>query len=210
MATLIYVHDPMCSWCWGFAPVWQKVYRAIQQGYEPDELSVRSVVGGLAPDSDEPMPIEMAKRIRSYWHEIEQLLGTEFNYDFWVKNIPRRSTYLACRAVIAARELSDRDGEFSMNTAIQQAYYLKAENPSDLEVLLNCAGQIGLDRACFEQFINSPECKALLTKEIRFSRSIGGNSFPSLFLEKRGTVYPIPVDYKSASGVLECVADLMQ
>ena len=24
-ATLYYVYDPMCSWCWGYKPTWDKV-----------------------------------------------------------------------------------------------------------------------------------------------------------------------------------------
>lgn len=207
MATLIYVHDPMCSWCWGFAPVWQEVCRAIQLDHE---LSLQSVVGGLAPDSDDPMPAKMAERVQSYWQEIEQRLGTEFNYDFWVKNIPRRSTYPACRAVIAARELSGYDSELAMISAIQQAYYLRAENPSDVDVLLGCAQKVGLDAKHVERFLNSSECDALLMKDIRFARSIGGNSFPSLFLHRQGAIYPVPVDYKKASSILERIADLMK
>ncbi|GAM76629.1 thioredoxin [Vibrio ishigakensis] len=52
----------------------------------------------LAPDSDEPMPMEMRAAIESYWERISGLLGTEFNHDFWRNNTPRRSTYPACRA----------------------------------------------------------------------------------------------------------------
>ncbi|WP_066014314.1 DsbA family protein [Endozoicomonas atrinae] len=209
MATLIYVHDPMCSWCWGFAPVWQTVYNTIQQDYQPGELTVRLVAGGLAPDSDKPMAAEMTDQIRTYWQKIEQLLGTRFNYDFWTKNIPRRSTYPACRAVIAARELSVVDCEMAMITAIQQAYYLLAENPSNNEVLLGCAEKTGINSKHFEQFMKSPECDALLMEEIGFARSIGGNSFPNLFLEVAGGVHEIPVDYQNPEAILKSISDLM-
>ena len=210
MATLIYVHDPMCSWCWGFAPVWQTVYGTIQQDYQSDELNIRLVAGGLAPDSDKPMPAEMADQIRTHWQKIEQLLGTRFNYDFWAKNIPRRSTYPACRAVIAARELAGADSELAMITAIQQAYYLLAENPSNDDVLLSCAEKTGLNSKRFEQFMKSTECDALLTKEIRFARSIGGNSFPSLFLKSEEGVVELPVDYQNPLVILKSISDLMR
>ena len=209
MAILIYVHDPMCSWCWGFAPVWQTVYSTIQQDYQTDELTVRLVAGGLAPDSDKQMPAEMADQIRSHWQKIEQLLGTRFNYDFWAKNIPRRSTYQACRAVIAARKLAGADSELAMITAIQQAYYLLAENPSNDDVLLSCAEKAGLNSKHIGQFMKSPECDALLMEEIRFARSIGGNSFPTLFLEVAEGVHEIPVDYQNPGAILKSISDLM-
>ncbi|MFQ5523922.1 MAG: DsbA family protein, partial [Acidimicrobiia bacterium] len=37
---LIYVGDPMCSWCWGFAPEIEDL---------ADEYPVEVVVGGLRP-----------------------------------------------------------------------------------------------------------------------------------------------------------------
>ena len=93
---LYYVHDPMCSWCWGFRPTWQK----IQEGLS-DDVEVRYLLGGLAPDSQEPMPKSMQLDIASYWGKIQQhISGTEFNFDFWEKCKPRRSTYPACRAVL--------------------------------------------------------------------------------------------------------------
>jgi protein-disulfide isomerase-like protein with CxxC motif len=54
--------------------------------------------------------------------------GTEFNFDFWTKCQPRRDTYKACRAVIAA---SQQNAEEAMIEAIQKAYYLRAMNPSE-------------------------------------------------------------------------------
>ena len=51
MKTLYYVADPMCSWCWGFQPVLEKVKEAV-----PEELSPVYIMGGLARDTDDPMP----------------------------------------------------------------------------------------------------------------------------------------------------------
>ena len=45
---LVYVHDPMCSWCWGYAPSWHKLKAALES-----KLVVEYKVGGLAPDSQE-------------------------------------------------------------------------------------------------------------------------------------------------------------
>ena len=68
-----------------------------------DKLSIEYKVGGLAPDSDEPMPLDMQQFLQQTWHRIEQQLGTKFNHDFWHTAQPRRSTYPACRAVLVAK-----------------------------------------------------------------------------------------------------------
>ena len=74
--------------------------------------------------------------IEAHWHTIEEKLGTQFNYDFWRNNTPRRSTYNACRAVIAS---NNQGYQKEMIEAIQRAYYLQALNPSDDEVLIGLA-----------------------------------------------------------------------
>ena len=44
-AVLYYVHDPMCSWCWGFRPTWLAL-----QDQLPEGVRVQRLLGGLAPD----------------------------------------------------------------------------------------------------------------------------------------------------------------
>ncbi|CAM2953779.1 DsbA family protein [Vibrio rarus] len=187
-ARLYYVYDPMCAWCWGYKPAWQTIESKLQ-----DTLSVTYVVGGLAPDSDVPMPMEMRQQIASYWQKIEALLGTQFNHEFWQTNTPRRSTYPSCRAMLAARL---QGKEKSLLTAVQHAYYLQARNPSNVSTLEALAEETGLDVAAFRQAMSSDEIEQQLQSELAFARSIGGNSFPSLFVEKDSTVIEVPVDYR--------------
>lgn len=56
---LLYFHDPMCSWCWAFRPVWTDLCTQLPAG-----VTVRRVVGGLAPDSDAPMPPDMRVKLK--------------------------------------------------------------------------------------------------------------------------------------------------
>ena len=96
---LYYFHDPMCSWCWGFRPAWLQVIDAVSERVE-----IRYVLGGLAPDTDKPMPPSMQAHLQQTWRRIQQdIPGTQFNFDFWTRCSPSRSTYPACRAIIATR-----------------------------------------------------------------------------------------------------------
>ncbi|MDC5705157.1 DsbA family protein [Vibrio europaeus] len=198
---LYYVYDPMCSWCWGYKPVWQQICQILE-----GKIDIQYVVGGLAPDSDQPMPKEMQQQIASYWKRIEDFLGTQFNYDFWNKNIPRRSTYPACRAVLAARKQS---AEKQMLTAIQTAYYLEARNPSDTDVLIDLADSIGLDLERFESDFGSVTLNEEFMRELDFARSIGGNSFPSLFVQTAEGLVELQVDYQSAQTTISQIEQLI-
>ncbi len=195
--TLYYIYDPMCSWCWGFRSVWNQV----QQGLK-NIVNIRAVLGGLAPDSDQIMSETMQKNIQKNWQRIQQHIpGTQFNYDFWKTCNPRRSTYPACRAVIAASLQGDQFSKM-MVLAIQQAYYLNAKNPSDDSVLIQLAVDIGLDYKQFETDLSSNKCKQLLDKELQLTARLNVNSFPSLILNYQNSNIKIPIDYTNKNTII--------
>ena len=195
--SLFYVHDPMCSWCWGYRPTWQRVTKSL-----PEQVVVEYVLGGLAPDSDELMPLELQNKIQGYWRRIHSELGTEFNFDFWRKCKPRRSTYPACRAVIAAQLQAQ---EMAMIEAIQRAYYLRAMNPSDVSTLITLAGEIGLNENKFAEDIASPQTEQELQRQIQFVRAAPCKGFPSIILRLRRNLVAVPVDYLDAQNTVRII-----
>ncbi|WP_199528369.1 DsbA family protein [Pseudoalteromonas sp. bablab_jr010] len=199
MAKLIYVYDPMCSWCWGFRETWLKLQAAIG-----DKLAIEYKVGGLAPDSDEPMRKEMQQFLQQTWQRIEQQLGTPFNHEFWHTAQPRRSTYPACRAVLVARQ---QNKEQEMHYAIQKAYYLDAQNPSDISTLASLAEQIGLEKNAFLKEIESEKINSLLMDEINQARSLPIQGFPSLVLENKGLYAAVPVNYQDWQSTYQQIID---
>ena len=187
----------MCSWCWGFQPVLEQVKQSL-----PGSIEIRYVLGGLAADTDLPMPQKMQNTIRETWKRIQhEIPGTEFNYDFWKRCHPRRSTYPACRAIIACR-MQQPDLEAEMLLLIQQAYYLQAKNPSDLDVLLSLAEQLGLNTQQFTDDIESEVCQNALLKEIEFCRDINISSFPSLVLKQGKSYTSLDIDYNNSKKIL--------
>lgn len=201
-ATLIYCYDPMCSWCWGFRPTWTALQKALAKRIDREELVIQPMLGGLAPDSDVPMPMAMRQKLEATWQRIASELGTEFNYGFWRNTEPRRSTYPANRACMVAR---DGNLEMEMYHAIQQAYYLEAKNPSNLDVLADCAEQIGLSRDGFLHNMHYVQQEGLLEKEIENARHIGLNSFPSLALLIGEQLLHIPINYQDHQPMLDLI-----
>jgi putative protein-disulfide isomerase len=184
----------MCSWCWGYRPTWD----ALQQSL-PSFIKVEYVAGGLAPDSDEPMPAAMRATLQNHWRTIETKLGTSFNFDFWQENTPRRSTYNACRAAIAA----DKQGcQKAMIDAIQRAYYLRAMNPSNVTTLIGLAEELSqqkslnLDLTQFIEDVSSDDVESTLLQQIHAARQLSQQGFPSLVLEVNGIYHQISVNYE--------------
>lgn len=206
MATLYIAHDPMCSWCWGFRPTQDRLLAGL-----PEDVRVIRLLGGLAPDCDQAMPEETRRYVQNAWRQVMQRIpGTRFNFDFWDRCIPRRSTYPACRAVLAARQMGAEEADDRMLRAIQEAYYLQARNPSDAATLIALAAETGLDPEAFAQHLGSARTEQLLQSELAQARALGLDSFPGLRLrtDERAT-WPVAVDYLDARVMLENI-DLLR
>ncbi len=197
IASLYYIHDPMCSWCYAFSQSWTALQKDL-----PANIQVVYLLGGLAPDTTEPMPAATQKSIQQAWQRIEQTVpGVRFNWDFWSRNTPIRSTYPACRAILAARK-QRAESETAMIRAIQTAYYQHAMNPSLTETLQQCAREIGLDAEVFASDLASPGIEQALQREIQQARSMDVYSYPSLRLIRNNVVFPIAVDYRDHRAML--------
>ncbi|MDH5765959.1 MAG: DsbA family protein [Gammaproteobacteria bacterium] len=203
-STLYYIHDPMCSWCWGFRPCWLTICKNLR-----DKINIQYVLGGLAPDTDQEMPEEKQLTIRQTWEQIQQSIpGTEFNFNFWIECKPRRSTYPACRAIIAANNQNPFAGE-KMLLAIQTAYYIQAKNPSDNQTLIELAEQIKLDTEQFSTDLISDETQLKLNKQLELRRKLQVYNFPSLVLETERQTVLLDLDYNNPLFILNQINEII-
>lgn len=199
-ATLIYCYDPMCSWCWGFKPTWQALQRALAPLIDKKELSIQLMLGGLAVETDEPMPKPVQEKLKATWQKIADHLGTEFNFSFWEECHPRRSTYPACRACLVAR---DQNLEEEMVEQIQHAYYLNAKNPADMDTLLECAKKLGMKEEGFLKSMAHVKEDALLETEVNQARQLTLDSFPSMVVMSADKIIHINLDYQDPKPMFE-------
>jgi putative protein-disulfide isomerase len=152
----------------------------------------------------------MQQYLQATWQRIqEKIPGIQFNFDFWSSCSPRRSTYPACRAVLAAREQGEQF-DIVMTEAIQKAYYQQARNPSDNATLVAIAGEIGLDVTAFTRALGSAHVAAKLQKEIGAAASLGMEGMPSLVLGKGTSRWFIPVDYNNETTMLDTIHVLLE
>lgn len=88
--TLWYLADPMCSWCWGFAPV----IDMIRDDYS-DQLSTELLLGGLRPGTKLPMEPSQREEILNHWHAVHRKTGQLFLFEGAMP--PVSSTILSLR-----------------------------------------------------------------------------------------------------------------
>ena len=68
----------------GLPPHLAKIVEAVPEG-----LAVQRILGGLAPDSEEPMPRQMQLHLQDTWRRVQQRIpGTRFDFAFWERCAP--------------------------------------------------------------------------------------------------------------------------
>jgi len=173
---LFYVADPMCSWCWGFASTLAAVEPHLREDVKPE-----LVLGGLAPDSNVPMDEATRRYVQRAWHAVEARTGAVFDHSFWERCRPRRSTWPACRAVLAAGEQGRK-----MFAAIQRAYYTEARDPSLEETLVELALELGMERGSFLSALHADETEERLQAHFALRDELEVHGFPTMVSEIEG------------------------
>ena len=202
-SVLIYVYDPMCSWCYGFRPTWKALKSQLPEG-----LPVVSLLGGLADDSDVSMPEDMVKYLRRTWSQIESTCGVHFNHAYWDQTPPPpRTTFISCRAVIAAERLAGRGEAFAER--IQDAYYTEAQNVWDFNTLCDLAEAFGFQRSSFADALMSDDVRAVHDEQRQLAERLQVEGYPSVLLIHQGQAYPIPVRHQGADVMLSDISDLL-
>lgn len=190
---LIYVGDPMCSWCYGIS---EELYTIINK-YE-DELDVEIVMGGLRPYNTEKMS-DMKDFLTHHWEDVNKASGQQFNYEILDSDLPY-DTEPASRATVVVRDL-DPSKEYAFFKGVQKTFYFENKNPLIPASFHDLLNTLGIDIDSFEEKFNSEEYKEKVKQDFRRANDLNARSFPTLLLEINGERYAIAIGYADASAM---------
>jgi putative protein-disulfide isomerase len=179
-ARLLYVMDPMCSWCWGFAPVLAELTAQAQAAGVPLQL----VVGGLRK---EQAALEPAGRVRilAHWQAVNACTGQLFNFNDGLPEGLVYHTEPACRALVTARQL-DAERLWPFLELIQEAFYCDGRDVTRAGVLRELAAAAGLSRSKFAEAFDSPQMQQATQEDFSWVQDLGIAGFPTLLAEQNG------------------------
>lgn len=192
---LLYVMDPMCSWCWGFAPVIDQ----IRAGY-PD-LSIHLVAGGLRPGARSPLDDAARSALAEHWEVVAIASGQPF---LTPDDLPEGFVYNtepACRVLVAGRIL-DPSKVWALVHAIQYAFYARAEDVSQTLALIDLAEQAGYRRKAFGECFDAELTRAAIAADFSWTRDLGIAGFPTLLAERNSQLALLANGYQSPADVL--------
>ncbi len=176
MAALLYIADPLCSWCYGFGPELTRVVAA-----HPD-LRLQLVMGGLRPYNREPMSDAFKAMLRTHWDHVAQATGLPFDGAIFECEGFVYDTEPACRAVVTAREI-DATGAFAYLKAIQHAFYAAGADATNAETLADLASECGYERRAFAERFGSEEMEERTRADFADAQALGVSGFPTLAIE---------------------------
>lgn len=175
---IIYVGDPMCSWCWGFSPVIFKVYEQYA-----DVAPFSFMVGGLHAYDTDPMDDRYKATIRHHWKSVEKRTGQPFTYKFFEREGFVLDTEPACRAAVTVRILNPAIAFPKYFEEIHRAFYFDDKDTTDMGTLADLAKGVGVDRQAFVDTFQTTATKGETANDFKNSRQMGVNGYPTVLLK---------------------------
>ena len=208
MPSLIYIADPMCSWCYGFGPE----LAALLEGLPG--LPIQVVVGGLRPYNKNVMDEGLKTTLLEHWHKVAEQTGLPFDFNGLSRDNFVYDTEPACRAVVAARMLAP-DAHLYVFHEIQRAFYSEGKDVTQGNVLAAvCTAAMTesgfpTDEATFLATWSSEEAIRATNEDFLQAHRWEITGFPTLVLERDGRLDMVTTGYMAMPTLIETLQALV-
>jgi putative protein-disulfide isomerase len=193
-ATLHYIYDPQCGWCYGAEPlVWAAA--------EVPSLEIALHAGELWSEPTR-LPEHTRAYIRQADERIAQMTGQPFGAAYHDGLFQDPTMVLHSQptiaAMLAAQEVDPKSG-LKMLRAIQHAHYEHGRRVVERDVLLDLAAEIGLDREAFSAALDKVDVRGHVTASRRLMNWLGAQGFPTFALQIGERWFAVPHHHFASS-----------
>ena len=195
---LIYVGDPMCSWCYGIS----EELAAVKTHFS-ESLDFEMVMGGLRPYNTETMS-DLKSFLTHHWEDVHSRSGQEFSYEILDNTEITYDTEPPSRASIVVRQL-DASKEYSFFKGIQKLFYLENKNMHLVESYHGLLEQLGIDITEFDRLFHSDEMKEKTKQDFQRSANLSVSSFPTVILKKDGEYFVVARGYATQEQMIKSI-----
>ena len=199
---LIYVGDPMCSWCYGISE-----HLAEVKLHYDSRLDFEIILGGLRPYNKQTMP-ELKSFLTGHWEEVHKASGLEFSYDILDREDLAYDTEPPCRATVVVRHQSPNQA-FEFFKEAQKTFYVENQNMNLASSYHPILKKLNLDVSRFDAAFASDEMKEAVRKDFERSAALGVTGFPALLLEYEGKRYFIARGFSSAEEMISRIEGVL-
>jgi 2-polyprenyl-6-methoxyphenol hydroxylase-like FAD-dependent oxidoreductase/predicted DsbA family dithiol-disulfide isomerase len=176
---LLYFTDPICSTCW----IMQPQIRKLSLEYS-DYLEIDYCMGGLLPswENYSGTTIKNKDDAYKYWQNLSIDFAIPINPDVWKKD-PLLSSFPPSIAFKAA-QIQDNEKAILFLRRLSEQLFVKGNNISNYEVMLEEALKAGLDVARFKRDLND-KAKLLFEEDLKLAEELYVKSMPTFIFTDR-------------------------
>lgn len=200
---LIYIGDPMCSWCWGISPE----LNALERYATAQSIPFTIVMGGLRPGGGEEWNNEFKNFLRHHWEEVNMRSGQPFGFDLFELEDFDYDTEPACRGAVTARTIAPEKA-LSFYELVQHYFYVQSGDPKEVSFYQSICEQLSVDFDQFTKLFSSEEMKMATASDFAQSRQWGVRSFPSVVYRNDEQLYLIAQGYASYEALRDRVVEI--
>lgn len=178
---LLYLHDPLCGWCYGISPV----INQIQQAFA-GRIDVSVLCGGMVTGNDAGPIAGSWEYIKNALGDVESVTGVAFGAAF--KALGEAGTYRydsepPSRAIAAFRHLTqDPARTVAFAHAVQVALFRDGLDLNEAITYPSLLAPFGVDAAAFQGRFAAPETARAAQQEFAAVARIGVQGFPTAVL----------------------------
>ena len=199
---IVYVADPMCSWCWGFAPTIEQVETAY-------DIPLRVVVGGLRP-GNRAEPLDAIRGLlQHHWGQVAAASGQPFDLAGLDREGWTYDTMTADTAVVTMRQMAP-DETLRFFARVQRAFYAERIDVTDPAVYPVLLDGFPVDGTDFVEALVSTEMRAATEKDFEEAAWLGITAFPTLLLHDGTSTVPLSLGYAPFERVAQRLNGLLE
>ena len=209
--SLVYVGDPMCSWCYGFGVPLQQLLEQLPG------VPLAVVLGGLRAYNQEVMPDTLKNTLHHHWEEVTKRSGKPFGTGQFDREGYIYDTEPACRAVVTIRTHA-AEHTLAMYHAIQHAFYALGCDITQTSVLADvwqevseelvdskATANVDFSRNEFMEAFESDTIKTQTRNDFAMVQQWGIRGFPALIAVVNGEAQLVANGYMEADEMLQRV-----
>lgn len=199
---LIYVGDPMCSWCYGISNHLKKLKEHLSN------YQFTIVVGGLRPGGGGAWDTATKNIIKHHWEEVNKRSGLPFGDKLFQLENFNYDTEPPCRAVVTSRKwLGEYELEFYEE--VTRKFYVENEDPSRITFYESICAQFAIPFEDFKEAFNSEEIKYETHSEFQLNRNWGVRGYPAVILRVNEQLNAVSLGYSDFETMKETVERIL-
>lgn len=185
---LIYVADPMCSWCYGFGPE----IKALDDHFD---FPTSVIVGGLRPGpAAEPLDDRLRAVLQHHWEEVGRRTGQPFDPSGLDREDWIYDTMVPDTAVVLMRG-AHPDTALAFFERLQRAFYAEGVDITDPAVYPALLEGFDVDPDDFVAALTAEPSREATYTDFGKARGLGASGFPMLFLRADDEIFLVSRGY---------------